>query len=478
MKRIGILVVAYNASSTLAHVLDRIPRDFVPRIERVLVTDDASTDATYLVGLGYQQISDLPLTVIRQDENLGYGGNQKAAYRWAMEHDLDVVVLLHGDGQYAPEVLPDLVEPLELDKCDAVFGSRMLEPGAARRGGMPLYKFAGNKILTRFENAVMGMDLSEWHTGYRAYSLDALREVPFDRNSDGFDFDTQIIVQLHEAGKRIAEVAIPTYYGDEISRVNGLKYARDIVGHVVRYRLHKIGFGSGEAAFASDAYELKESDDTSHGRLLAWLEARQPSRILDLGCSDAVLAEQLRVHGHRVTGVDVAEHPEARERVDRLVIADLDEGIPEEAGDGYDVVLAADVLEHVRRPERLLADARRCLARGGSVVTSVPNFGHWYPRARVAFGRFDYDRRGILDRDHIRFFTRRSFERLARSTGFTVRRREVVGLPLEITRRGGPGATDAAGVSGVARALDRVGMALAPTLFGYQYLFELEPIAS
>jgi glycosyltransferase involved in cell wall biosynthesis len=319
MKRIGILIVAYNAASTLAQVLDRIPREFIPRIDRILVTDDASTDATYLVGLGYQQTTDLPLTVIRQPENLGYGGNQKAAYRWAMEHDLDIVVLLHGDGQYAPEVLPEIVEPLELDKCDAVFGSRMMHPGEARRGGMPLYKYVGNKILTRYENAVVGTDLSEWHSGYRAYSLAALRDLPFEQNANGFDFDTQIIVQLHEAGKRIAEVPIPTYYGDEISYVDGIEYARDIVKHVTRYRLHKMGFGSGQTAFASTAYEAKEGDDTSHGRLLAWLAARPRSRVLDLGCSDGSLAERLRVHGHEVTAVDREELPGVRERVQRFV---------------------------------------------------------------------------------------------------------------------------------------------------------------
>src|SRR5438128_12233751 len=275
MKRIGILVVAYNAASTLAKVLDRIPRDFVPHIERVLVADDASQDSTYLVGVGYQQTtSDLPLTVIRHPENLGYGGNQKAGYRWAIEHDLDIVVLLHGDGQYAPENLPQIVDPLELDKCDAVFGSRMMEPGAARRGGMPLYKFVGNKVLTRLENAMVGTDLSEWHSGYRAYSVAALREIPFEGNSDDFDFDTQIIVQLHEAGKRIEEVPIPTFYGDEISRVNGLRYARDISLHTVRYRAHKMGFGSGEMAFASRAYERKVDTDTSHGRMLSWLADR------------------------------------------------------------------------------------------------------------------------------------------------------------------------------------------------------------
>jgi glycosyltransferase involved in cell wall biosynthesis len=474
-KRIGILIVAYNAASTLAQVLDRIPSEFVPRIDRVLVTDDASTDATYLVGLGYQSTTDMPLTVIRQPQNLGYGGNQKAAYKWAMEHDLDVVVLLHGDGQYAPEVLPQIIEPLELDKCDAVFGSRMLEAGAARRGGMPLYKYFGNKVLTRFENKVVGMELSEWHSGYRAYSLAALRDVPFERNSNGFDFDTQIIVQLHEAGKHIDEVPIPTYYGDEISRVDGIQYARDIVKHVTRYRLHKMGFGTGETAFASEAYELKDVDESSHGRLLAWLAGR-PGRVLDLGCSDGALAARLRVQGHEVVGVDRQEHPRTAERLDHFVVADLDGGIPETVGDGFDVVLAADVLEHVREPERILRDARARLRSGGCVVTSVPNFGHWYPRTRVVLGRFDYDRRGILDRDHVRFFTRRSFERMAASTGFGVRRRETIGLPLEITERGGTDDVAGSGLGRAARSLDRLGLSLAPSLFAYQYLYELEPL--
>ena len=134
--RIGILVVAYNAAGTLARTLDRIPEEFRPRISEVIVSDDASTDATYLVGLGYQQAgTDLPLTVIRQEQNLGYGGNQKAGYRLAIEHGLDIVVLLHGDGQYAPEALPDLLLPLERGEADAVFGSRMMTPGGALSGG-------------------------------------------------------------------------------------------------------------------------------------------------------------------------------------------------------------------------------------------------------------------------------------------------------------------------------------------------------
>ena len=196
------------------------------RIEEVIVSDDHSQDSTYLVGLGYQQQSDLPITLIRQSTNLGYGGNQKAGYNLAIEHGLDIVVMLHGDGQYAPESLPEILAPLLAEEADAVFGSRTMIKGAARKGGMPLYKFAGNRILSRFENAALGTNLSEFHSGYRAYSVGALKQIPFEKNSDGFNFDTQIIIQMHDAGMHIAEVPIPTYYGDEICYVDGLGYAK------------------------------------------------------------------------------------------------------------------------------------------------------------------------------------------------------------------------------------------------------------
>jgi glycosyltransferase involved in cell wall biosynthesis len=268
--RIGILVVAYNAESTLASVLDRVPKDFRSRVETVFVCDDASGDSTHLVALGYQQTSDdLPLKIVRHPENLGYGGNQKAGYRMAIDQGLDVIVMLHGDGQYAPECLPEIIAPFERGEADAVFGSRMMEQGAARKGGMPLYKYVGNRILTTFENGALGTDLSEFHSGYRAYSVDALKAIDFEKNTDNFNFDTQIIIQLVDAGKRIVEVPIPTYYGDEICYVDGLKYARDVTGDVVRYRLGKMGFASGELGSVGEEYGFKQ-DDSSHAVILKW----------------------------------------------------------------------------------------------------------------------------------------------------------------------------------------------------------------
>jgi len=477
--RIGVLVVAYNAATTLEKVLDRIPASFRPRITKVLVGDDASQDSTHLIALGYQQMSaDLPIEVIRHEKNLGYGGNQKAGYQWAIDNDLDIVVLLHGDGQYAPEMLPDMVAPLERGEADAVFGSRMLDPGAARRGGMPRYKYFGNRILTRTENLVAGADLSEWHSGYRAYSVKALSEVPFHRNDDGFNFDTQVIVQFLEAGKEIAEIPIPTYYGDEICHVNGMAYARDVTRDVLRYRAHKMGFGTGELAFATTAYEAKHSEGSSHQSLLRWLDGAPPGRVLDIGCSDGYLAAELRSRGHHVTGVDLMAHEGVKERVDDFYEADLDLGLPPELEGRFDVILAADVLEHLRSPQRILEQMRTLASPTTRVLVSVPNFGHWYPRTRIAIGKFDYDRRGILDNDHVRFFTKKSFERLIENSGYKVVRSDGTGLPVDVVERGAAGES-AVPESGVVRAVarfDRATVSLRPQLFAYQFLYELSPV--
>lgn len=237
--KIGILVVAYNAEETLSKVLDRIPSEFAQQIESILVCDDASTDNTHHVGLSYQNNSKLPLILIRHPTNLGYGGNQKTGYQWALEKNLDLVVLLHGDGQYAPEYLPQMVEPIVSGRADVVFGSRMMTSGGARKGGMPLYKYVGNKILTYIQNRLAKVSLTEWHSGYRAYSVASLRKVNFLKNSDYFDFDSQIILQMIGARQRIVEIEIPTFYGDEISRVNGVKYGLQILGHTIKFRFSR-----------------------------------------------------------------------------------------------------------------------------------------------------------------------------------------------------------------------------------------------
>ena len=471
--RVGVLVVAYNAATTLAATLNRLPESFCATIDHVLVCDDASSDETYRVGLDYRNGSSMPLTVVRHPENLGYGGNQKAGYRWAIEHGLDIVVLLHGDGQYAPEVIEEVVAPVVSGGADAVFGSRMMHKGSARAGGMPMYKYVGNKILTRFQNAMTGLELTEWHSGYRAYRVDALEDLDFESYTDDFDFDTEIILGLHATGKAIVEVPIPTYYGDEICYVNGMRYAKDVAIDVLRYRARRLGLGAGTTGPDTVPYDVKPSEFSSHGRLLAWLRAMPPTKVLDVGCSDGRFGALARQHGHQVIGVDLVKHEGVADNLDGFVEADLNGGLPDEVGTGYGAIVAGDVLEHVTDPQRLLAELADRLAPGGTVLISVPNFAHWYPRARVASGRFDYDKRGILDQGHVRFFTRKSFERLIAATDLDIVERDAVGSPLELIGAAEPESKAARFATRLGKA-DRAATKLWPTMFGYQFLYRVQ----
>ena len=237
MIKIGILVVAYNAESTIESTLSRIPESFVSEIHSILISDDKSKDLTSARATNFADSSRLPIQVVSQPINLGYGGNQKFGYSWAIQNHWDIVVLLHADGQYAPEFIPQIVKPLLENKADAVFGSRMLNKRNALKGGMPKYKWVGNQILTFLQNKLTNQNFSEWHSGYRAYTVEALLKLNLGKLSNGFRFDTQIILELLAAKQRITEIPIPTYYGDEISHVNGLEYAREIIWDTLRHRV-------------------------------------------------------------------------------------------------------------------------------------------------------------------------------------------------------------------------------------------------
>ena len=242
--KILILIVAYNAERTIKNVLMRIPSDLLDEYEtEVLIIDDKSSDDTVLrcfTAIQSDQIT-FKTHVLVNPENQGYGGNQKIGYQFAIERDFDCVALLHGDGQYDPQYLRDLIAPVVNGEAEAVFGSRMLTPFGALKGGMPVYKFAGNKILTFFQNAMLKTSLSEFHSGYRVYSIKALKQIPFYLNTSNYHFDTEIIIQLLLFGFRIVERPIPTYYGDEICYVNGLKYALDVAISTIKARVQHLG---------------------------------------------------------------------------------------------------------------------------------------------------------------------------------------------------------------------------------------------
>ena len=255
-QRLLIFVIAYYAESTLRWVLERIPASIFADYDcEVLVVDDASQDRTFDIGREYQDAHpELPMTVLRNEYNQGYGGNQKVGYAYAIAEGFDFVAMVHGDGQYAPEELPRLLAPLRAGEADAVFGSRMMSRFGALKGGMPLYKYVGNKILTTSQNALLGATLSEFHSGYRVYSVAALRPHPVPAQLERLPLrhrDHHPAPQLRSCAS--LELPIPTYYGDEICRVNGMKYAKDVMLATLRNVAHRAGCSTSAASTPSAA---------------------------------------------------------------------------------------------------------------------------------------------------------------------------------------------------------------------------------
>ena len=470
--RLLIFVIAYQAESTLVQVLERIPRSVFRDWDcEILVVDDASADRTFDIGRQYQETHpDLPLTVLRNTYNQGYGGNQKVGYAYAIAEKFDVVAMVHGDGQYAPEELPRLLEPLRKDRADAVFGSRMMSRFGALKGGMPLYKFVGNRILTTFQNTVLGTKLSEFHSGYRVYRVSTLARLPLELNSNDFHFDTEVILQLLNAGARIVELPIPTYYGSEISRVNGLAYARNVALATLRNAAHRAGIlyqrkydvgpANGHAHYAP-----KLGYPSSHTYALEAVPSK--SRVMDLGAGPGHLAQQLVDKGCTVTLVDRLPPTEVP-RGTSVVLRDLDADPLDLDLSRVDVLLLLDVIEHLHEPERFLAALRRNLDhRPRTLVLTTPNVAFVIQRLMLLAGQFNYGKAGILDRTHTRLFTFRSLRRLLVDSGLRIR--EVRGVPAPFPKAVGENALG----MGLLR-LNQALIQLSPSLFSYQIFVEAE----
>lgn len=228
-KRIVVVIPAYKAAATLPSVLQRIPRPVYDGLHRILVVEDGGP------GIPRSTTPELlqahpKVEVLFHEHNRGYGGAQKTGFKRALELGVEIAVLLHADGQYAPEEMERLYTPLVEDKADVVLGSRMKDYRSALKGGMPLYKFIANISLTQIENLAYGMRLSEYHSGYMLYSRRALTAIPFEKLSDTFHFDGEMLLMAGKKKLRIADLPIPTHYGDEESHLKPIRYGFEVLG--------------------------------------------------------------------------------------------------------------------------------------------------------------------------------------------------------------------------------------------------------
>ena len=469
-KKVAIFIVAFQAERFITSVLDRIPPELRDLFAEILVIDDSSSDQTFETARGAgEQLGFNNVTVLRTPFNRGYGGNQKLGYLHALKQGYDYVILLHGDGQYAPEYLPQIVNALGEREPGALIASRMINRRDALRGGMPLYKWVGNQVLTAIENRALGSDLSEFHSGYRAYKVDALRSIPFQLNSDDFHFDTEVLIQLLSTGQTVEEIPVPTFYGDEISRVNGMAYAVNCLKAVAKSRLGQAGlyyepkFDVG--AFDDAGYRVKQADNTLHHEILS-REWPPDWRVADLGASRGVFSAQLAKKVAHVTSADVERPTEAGAA--EAIALDLDGDFDSVLGrHQYDAVLVLDVLEHLKRPEDGVRKIAEILKPGGTLYASTGNIAFLVMRLSLFLGQFNYGKRGILDLTHTRLFTIYSFKKLLTNGGFVIK--EVHGF--------GPPIRDMIGASGALRAADTTSGLLArlwPRMFAFSFLIVAE----
>ncbi len=234
--KVAVVMPAYNAAKTLEQTYGELPAEIV---DAVILTDDGSTDDTATLARA------LGLQTIEHTHNRGYGGNQKTCYRAALATGADIIVMVHPDYQYSPKLVASMASMIASGHYDLVLASRILG-GNARGGGMPLYKYVANRVLTLVENLVCAAKLSEYHTGFRAYSREFLETVPWENNSDDFVFDNQLIVQALHFGFRVGEISCPTRYFPEASSINfrrSVRYGFGVLGAAGQFRLQKLGVG-------------------------------------------------------------------------------------------------------------------------------------------------------------------------------------------------------------------------------------------
>lgn len=299
---------------------------------------------------------------------------------------------------------------------------------------MPLYKFVGNIILTKFENLSLYSNLSEFHSGYRMYATDTLKKLHFERYTDDFHFDTQILIEMIHRGERIIEIPIPTYYGGEICYVNGFKYAFNVLKSVLKYKLFSSGLSNCEwiSPPSSTRYAPKKSSLGSHKRIAHLVPEK--SKALDLGAEGNYI-EELKEKGCEVWGITKSDlSREVAEKYDKLIRFDLESG-PLSAVLGketFDVAIMADVLEHIRNANMVASEIKDLLNPNGFVIASTPNIAHFFVRLNLLAGRFPYGRRGILDESHIHFYTVKSFKHLLTKEGYDIFRRIYTPIPLEL----------------------------------------------
>ncbi len=465
--RVALFLVECSDAKSLRKTIDRIPEAAATWLEEIVVMQGGETPAAEAELLNRRGPD---LRVHRQPRDPGFGGARKEALEYALQRNFDFALFLRGDGSQPPEELPRLLHPALCNEESMVIGSR-LAGRRSRRGSPPhTCRRLAHSIVAGAQNRILGIRLHDYFSSYRLYASRLVRCIPFQLNADDRLFDIQMLIQCRALGVSAAEVPISDTWREETSTRREIALVAGAWASAVDYRLHQLHL-TRRGRYLVDRgvhYTLKHSATGSHMQIVGAIAPG--SRVLDLGCSQGLLARPLREKQVRVTGVDARPPHLVSEDLEDYHQRDLELPVELPTGRIFDYVVVADVIEHVRNRTQLLRSVRRYLKEDGRLLISTPNIALWFYRLSLLVGRFEYGPRGVLDWTHVHLYTRDTFRRELQRAGFRVTEERVTALPFEVV-------FESTGRSRAVRKMARLYHALArlwPKLFAYQIILEAE----
>jgi len=469
LPRIALFLFGARDGELLAATLERIPEAAAECLEQIVVMEDQAPGPLTAAPSLRVGSRELDVLIHRAPSELGYGGVRKAAFEYALLRDFEVAVFLRA-GVHPPEALTEVLRAVLEDPQEAVWASRLVDRRRTFKAGMPLARLIAHTVTTGLQNRVLGLRLRDYHSGFRALPMRALRSIPFQLNSDDRSFDMQLTIQCRVLGLPIREVEVPPSWREFPTDRLGLRGVARGVATAIDYRLHQL-HATRRGRYLVDRgvhYTFKRSSTGSHVQIVERI--RPGSLLLDLGCSQGLLARPLQEKGVRVTGVDSGPEDRVASELEAYYLRDLEQPLELPTGRVFDYVVSSDVIEHLRQRGELLRSVRRYLKPEGRLLISTGNVALWFYRLSLLVGRFEYGPRGILDETHVRLYTRATFRREVENAGFRVVDERVTALPFELV-------FESTGRSRAVRTLARLYHLLArlwPELFAYQFILEAE----
>lgn len=468
--KILIFFPTYNAEKTLKEVLSAIPSNISLLNHEILILDDCSDDETYKAACTYKkELNHLNINILRNPETQGYGGNQKIGFHYAIKNQFEILVVLPPDGKYFPTNIQNLIDTFVDSKSDILLGSRISEGLTSIKNEMPVFRYLGIKALTWFQNILLGTQFSDLHSSYRVYRVQAIATIPYQLNTNDHHFDTEIFIQFLLKKFRLREISIPISYGIDLNSDRGVKYAWSVVLTTLAPIFHRISL------FYERKYDVEEGN-SKYALKIGFLSSHQfaidnvppGSKVLDIGCGDSLVGQELRKKNCHVESIDV-EDPKEVKTIKYFTKMDLNIPNPPIDIERFDYILLLDVLEHLDDPEKFIYHLRvKANGKTPTFILSVPNIGFFIMRLQLLMGRFSYGVRGILDLGHRRLFTFKTICRLLDQAGFKITERR--GLPAPF-----PLAIGLNHVSILLLNLNELLIRIFPKLFSYQFILISTP---